>query len=40
MLLYISHQGHDTVNKNDRIYKQICKIAPPQYDLTYEPEIE
>lgn len=40
MLLYVSHQGHETVSKNDRIYRQICEMAPPQYDLIYEPEIE
>lgn len=40
MLLYVSHQGHETVSKNDRIYRRICEMAPPQYDLIYEPEIE
>ena len=40
MLAYISHQGYDTVKKNDHIYQQICDIAPEHYDLKYDPEVE
>ena len=40
MINYVSKQGHDTVNKNDHIYQQICNVAPAHYDLVYEPEIE
>lgn len=40
MLAYVSKQGHETVNKNDRIFRQICDAAPPQFDLVYEPEVE
>jgi len=40
MLQYVSRQGHDTVNKNDRIYQQICDAAPAQYDLVFEPEVD
>jgi hypothetical protein len=40
ILQYVSRQGHDTVDKNDRIYERICQEAPPQYDLVYEPEVE
>lgn len=37
---FISRQGHETVNKNDRIYKRICEAAPRSYDLVYEPETD
>lgn len=40
ILDFISRQGYDTVNKNDRIYKQICDAAPREYDLVYDPEID
>lgn len=40
MLFYVSKQGHETVNKNDRIYRQICEAAPAHYDLVYEPEVD
>jgi len=40
ILDYITQQGRDTVTKNDKIYERICREAPAQYDLVYEPEID
>jgi hypothetical protein len=40
ILNYVSHQGYDTVAKNDRIYQCICAHAPPEYHLVFEPETE
>lgn len=40
LLEYIARQGTETVNKHDRIYERICRMAPQSFDLKYEPEID
>jgi hypothetical protein len=38
ILEYITRQGHETVNRHDKIYKRICDAAPSEFDLVFEPE--
>lgn len=40
LLDFIARQGTETVNKHDRIYERICRVAPAHFDLKYEPEID